>query len=633
MLSINPDEYVNYDIGASLPEGLSYVEGQGLVVYGAQHSGQQRLQLTINPDALQGSKNLFDSSKGQLNSELYDQMSLPDGMSFDKTNGLKLTSSNTNNSVVINPNSVVGITELFDANTKKVNKSISSLPTGLTYSSNSGLEITGATSNESLVIDANGFSQKTNLFNSGSSKINEDLYDAGEGRGVPDWVVFDDQKHSIEILGFPSEYSELIPSLNINAGLLERTSYLIDSQTKMLKGVLPEGMTFTPATGLTLENTGGGRITIPVGDGVFKGQADLFRFTDYVPDPYANEASSTNAEYYVACNVPTYLTAGGSNSILHSSLSGYFFNNEDGTTKRITNIGGASIHLWEYDKSKKETKDIVVMNDDGLDPDGIKTGIDAEKITKGTLTRPIEITDESFGQKMMIDASTIHCQNRVVTSTMSGYYDTFSLLNRRDDTTTEFHVNLTFYDWELDHITPKFVTALKSEDIENPEGITIISSDAFSLRSPNNKLILSEDVGMLYTGTENIFKIDPSGAVSSYTPDSTTQKLEILGNSITSTGTKSVFKVYPSGNMVVYDVFNFDNRTQIIRNCIENIHNGRLYFRSTSLYEEQETRTLLNLPTKNQSTWNLQCLWLDGATVLGSASCASSSIIHDPITE
>ena len=568
MLSINPDEYVNYDIGASLPEGLSYVEGQGLVVYGAQHSGQQRLQLTINPDALQGSKNLFDSSKGQLNSELYDQMSLPEGMSFDKTNGLKLTSSNTNNSVVINPNSVVGITELFDANTKKVNKSISSLPTGLTYSSNNGLEITGATSNESLVIDANGFSQKTNLFNSGSSKINEDLYDAGEGGGVPDWVTFNEELHSVGIIGLPTESSGILPILHLNAGSLERTSYLVDTKTKALRGVLPEGMTFSPATGLTLENTGGGRITIPVGDGVFKGQADLFRFTDYIPDPYANEESTTNADYYIACNVPTYLTASGSNSVLHSSLSGYFFNNEDGTTKRITNVGGASIHLWEYDKSKKETKDIVVMNDDGLDPDGIKTGIDADKITKGTLTRPIEITDESFGQKMMINASIIHCQNRVVTSTTSGYFDTFSLVNKLDDVSHEFHVNLTFYDWVDDHIVPRFVTALKGSDVLEQDGITVIASDTYKLNSPDNTIILSSIDGLHYYGT------------------------------------KSIFRVYPTGYVSFSDKNNFQKRTQIMNHVLESTYSDTVYFRSTGLDYYTNSRdhaTVIHDYDKNRS--------------------------------
>ena len=606
MLSINPNEYVDYDIGASLPEGLSYVEGQGLIIYGAQHSSQQRLQLTINPDALQGSKNLFDSSKGQLNSELYDQMSLPDGMTFNKTDGLRLYSSNTDSYVSINPNSVIGITELFDANTKKVNKNISSLPTGLTYSSNSGLEITGATSNESLVIDANGFSQKTNLFNSGSSKINEDLYDAGEGGGVPDWVTFNEELHSVGIIGLPTESSGILPILHLNAGSLERTSYLVDTKTKALRGVLPEGMTFSPATGLTLENTGGGRITIPVGDGVFKGQAELFRFTDYVPDPYVTELSSPNADYYVACNVPTYLTTSGSNSVLHSSLSGYYFNNEDGTTKRITNVGGASIHLWEYDKSKKETKDIVVINDDGLDPDGIKTGIDADKITKGTLTRPIEITDESFGQKMMINASTIHCQNKVVTSTTSGYYDTFNLLNRRDDTNQNFHVTMKMYDWVGQNTEEKLAIGLNYSDIGSTK-IPLITHDRFQI---TGEAVL------------NFFDED-----SNLTLDS---------NGIIFNGTKSVFRVYPSGNVAFYGVTNPDHKTQIIRNCIECLTDPNTT--KTTFFRSMNTKERVDSSSESWATFIHGTNGTDDAArvTISSKSFEAWRVpatVHNPITD
>ena len=550
MLSINPNEYVDYDIGASLPEGLSYVEGQGLIIYGAQHSSQQRLQLTINPDALQGSKNLFDSSKGQLNSELYDQMSLPDGMTFNKTDGLRLYSSNTDSYVSINPNSVIGITELFDANTNKVNKTISSLPTGLTYSSNSGLEITGATSNESLVIDANGFSQKTNLFNSGSSKINEDLYDAGEGGGVPDWVTFNEELHSVGIIGLPTESSGILPILHLNAGSLERTSYLVDTKTKALRGVLPEGMTYTPATGLTLENTSGGKVTIPVGDGYIKSTVNLFTATNYLPDPYTGE-STTNEDYYMACSVPLYLSQPGISSVLHTSLSGYFYNNEDNTRKRITNIGGSSVHLWEYDKSEKVKKDVIVIDENGLNPDGIQPGINADDITKGTLKVPLEITNEDFGQKLIMNSNEIHFQNKVITSTSSGYYDTFSIVNKLDDVNKDFHVTMKMYDWAGQNTEERFAIALNSKDIGSVN-YPILTHDRFQFTGEAVLNLSDEDSNLTFSSNGMIFN-----------------------------GTKSVFQVYPSGNVAFYNKLDYTNRTQIMDHVCESIYQNTVHFRST----------------------------------------------------
>lgn len=565
MLSINKDDYVNYDIGASLPEGLSYVDGQGLVVYGSQSHGVQRKQLVINPDALSKNQNLFDETKGELNPDLYDQMSLPDGMSFDKNTGLTLKGSGElGKELIINPNSISGATTyLFDSNTQKLNSSLGVFPEGLVYSASNGLEIKGSSSSKSIIINPNGFSAQTQLFETNSPKINESLYDAGGGSELPDWFSFDDKTHTIAIQGFTDEEG-FTPNLYINVGDMEQKNiYIIDTNTKSLKGTLPDGMSYTPQTGLSLENTSGGKVVIPVGDGYITDTQELFVATNFIPDPYNSTGDLQESSYYMACNVPIYLTIPGSNTVLHAGLSGYFFNNEDNTTKRLTNIGGSSIHLWEYDKSGQTKKDIIIINDDGLDPNGIQTGINADKITKGTITRPIEITDEEHGQKMVIHSNMIYTQNKIVTSELSGYYTTFQFTNDLDNDTKEFHTKMILYDWSSNKIIPKLGIGIKEEDIK------------------------------------------------SYDPDMTF----LTSEGIQYTGTKSVFKVYPSGNVRVSLKSNDSYYTQIIANAVECVHNNYVNFRSCSYGTEQDS----SLRDYFKATWITHCnsgrimrFWNDG---------------------
>ena len=605
MLSIDKEDYVDYEIGAALPEGVAYVDGQGLVVFG-QGTGTLKKRIVINPDALKSTAtevNLFDKEKGELNPDLYEQMALPDGMSFNQIDGLVLTGSGENaKKLTINPNYVSKNINLFDVATKKIDTSLSTLPTGLSYSNSTGLEIQGSTTTKSLVIDPNGFTAKTNLFEPDNNKINENLYDAGGDSRLPDWVNFDDTDHTIKIDGFPQEGSSLPPQLFINGGAIKKNVYIISTDTGFLRAELPDGMTFSRTTGLTLENNGGGRIIIPVGDGYITTSQELFTATNYIPDPYSLSSTPTldvsETPYYMACCVPLYLSVVGSNTVLHSSISGYYFNNEDNTTKRMTNIGGASMHLWEKDKSGTKIKDIIIVDDEGLDPDGIQTGIDAGKITKGTLTRPITISNEDTQQKMMITYNSIRTQNGIVAGETVNYYDTFLFSNQKDENTNIFHPCMVFFDWDGTKTVTEMGFSVYEDDIKDyaTSDITMLSADKFHLHSKDDTILIDSEKGIKYSGT------------------------------------KSIFQIYPSGNAVFYGVTNPNIRTQIIRNCIEctvlakeEIKNSG-FFRSMNLDGNGVCATYLASPNRNTG----YRINRDGTTIHG---YSTSDNIHDPETE
>ena len=595
MLSIDEDEYVDYNVGAVFPEGLSYLPGQGLVIYGQETgTGVERKQLVINPDALQGTVtqvNLFDSEKGELNPDLYDQMALPEGMSYNKINGLQLTGSGDNaKTLTINPNVIPKNIQLFDIYTQKIDSSLSSLPTGLTYTENEGLEIRGETLINTLVINPNGFTKKTSLFDTTESKINEDLYIQGGDSRLPDWVEFDDTDHTIAIGGFPQEGAEpgLVPRLFINGGAIHKNVYIISTDTGFLKAELPDGMTYSRTTGLTLENNSGGRVVIPVGDGYINNTQELFTATNYMPDPY--EISSTPTmdvsenPYYMACCVPLYLSVVGSNTVLHSSISGYYFNNEDNTTKRMTNIGGASMHLWEKDKSGTIVKDVIIVNDDGLDPNGIQPGIDAGKITKGTLTRPIIITNETKNQKMMIDYNSIRTQNGIVSGETVNYYDTFLFTNQKDQNTNIFHPCMVFFNWDGAKTVPEIGFSVYEDDIKDyaTSDITMLSADNFHLHNNNDNILIDSKEGIKYKGTNSIFQIYPSGNMGVYDVNTTGDSPFIVSeNGITYRGKESTFTVDTNGYLTVRSNEYTNNYTHILDHALESVVGGVVLFRST----------------------------------------------------
>lgn len=557
---IDEDEYVDYDVGAVFPEGLFYKPDQGLVIFGQDEGeGVERTQLVINPNVLQGTVrrvNLFDADKGELNPNLYDQMALPDGMSFDRQTGLVLSGiskeGNPSKELVIDPNSISSERlNLLNVETNKIDASISTLPTGLTYSRGTGLEIEGTTEDNSLVINPKGLPTKTSLFESSSeetsiSKINSHLYESDSR--LPAWVGFQEENHTITIEGFPQKTPEddeptgLAPVLFINGGSIKQNIYLIATDTGFLKSELPDGMFFDRVSGLKLTNTNGGTITIPVGDSSYTGDTELIKFTDKVPDPYTSLHNSE--EVYVASNIPTYIGTASSTDEVYVGIYGVLFRDNDINSKYYTSIGGGTIQL--FGKTGTQQKDILLIDRSGLDPNGIKEGINADKITTGTIHQPIEIKNPSGSQRMIIRHNSIRCQNYVTTSQTEGYYDTFSLINTFDDVTNNFHVNWTFYDWDstigsTGATVEKFVLALNSEDIDNPEEKTFLSTNGFNLTGATDGFYMSEKNGLKFTGT------------------------------------KSVFQVYPSGN-IVSSVNNLDRYVHIFDGTIEIVKNNLLYF-------------------------------------------------------
>lgn len=528
---IDEDEYVDYDVGAVFPEGLSYIPGQGLSIFGADpEDGTGRKQLVINPDLLKGTVaqvNLFDEDNGELNPDLYDQMALPDGMSFDRSIGLTLSGvEESGKELVINPNNISSKKQnLFNENTKKIDVSISTLPTGLTYSQDNGLEIEGETTQKTLVINPNGFVAKTSLFETDNPKINEDLYDAGGDSRLPEWVHFNELSRTMIIEGYPNGENEQPCLLHLNAGSLKESLFIVNRSTGLIKSELPEGMSYSRSTGLRLENETGGGIQLNVGNGKISDVTTIVDAVDYSPD------NPHTGEFYMANIIPSYLHVSGTDisTLLHVNGFNHVFDSVNNTFS--TNIGDSSVGIINYNKVTKEEMKVYV-DQYGLDPDGLKEGINAEKITKGTLHRPIQITNEATKQKMIITYNSIQTQNGIVSGETVNYYDSFLFINTKNSLNNTFHPLIAFFDWNGSTNVTEMGFAVYEEDI-----MDYTTSDI-------TKVMISPDGGINYTGT------------------------------------KSTFQVYPSGNMSIYSKENNNIRTNIMNLTIQCVKNNSLLFSS-----------------------------------------------------
>lgn len=121
----------------------------------------------------------------------------PDGMSFTKEYGLRLEGYN-NTPLTINPDSLLKSSSLFDSKINKIDTSLydsssSGLPSGLTYTSTSGLVIS-SDQGPQLTIYPGHFTKNQSLFNE-EGTINTNLYQSS----LPEGISYDSKNHILKV--------------------------------------------------------------------------------------------------------------------------------------------------------------------------------------------------------------------------------------------------------------------------------------------------------------------------------------------------------------------------------------------------------------------------------------------------